>query len=952
MPLFLNKVVNMKITPVLESRLTLDDAFDRCVQVTAFLFNEVVCWGLDTVSVKTKPKTYTEIDLVAKRRELYDNTDRSVTFGEFSAMLKALYAVMADHKAGGSRTATALVLGQSRETDVITDMGEVHALLSGSVLPAQAPTIRRKIANTLTAMGFRSRLPAVQLSAGERYSVMANVCRMLETWRVCDARTRTEYAAESAEIQRRMAAVPDDMRAALQGLFDLCVSDNIVHHFDRRVVYYTEDCLVPALQSGVAPDKHFFYDRIGKARSKSKRSYTLDMRYFEYLRACPVLWQGPTARVVEQLDMLELIMDHSKHTPVAAYPMMSPSEHGYRYQHMLGSNYNDYALNATGTDVGDRTAFDSSPTVSRHCDFTGGKDVDKLYLDVFRGRGVTPITAMVHTIDKRHNGSVNPSPYFDGLKLWHIKPKGSTHLFEFIRRGKTVEAFVKEPSIVRRNGCYELRINMVAGIEGDSTQNMDAKNFFATALPEHNKETAKNAERFARLAGRTVRVLGVDLGLSVPFAWAVAETTISGFTGNAASIVATGCKLEAQNAGYDDLLRHFFATRKVFGITRSMASGFDPADDWNTSSAIAEVIAAAKAEIAARLPTISSPTKVAAYTTFLAATDHYSELYALFEAHNGNLEAMKKDVRFIGGILFKYLSWRFGALKEARRMRFTAPVNAATMWDREFKWLSIIKEMGSATRRLSYFGSGNNRDAIKTDVLNDYHTGCKDNYLKQLAAAIVGVAVRENCGIIALEDLGMSAAQLSLNRSSENFLFSLWSPKRIFDTIVNAASWYGVEVITVSEAMTSQVCYDTRRIGYRHGRDLYYVDASGNVVTRHADENAAANVALRAISRHADLAQVYIPALFNSPDAVGFTDGAHHATAPRAGDENRETKTSTLGVRMRGFLRAEFGGVAAAQARFNGIKGLKECVYKDGQDWITADEKDRRVEAIKIAAGV
>lgn len=934
MPLYLNKVVNMKLTLAPEGQQEFETAFQNAFEFTRFLFNEIPCWGLDAVYVRDMSQPSPPLkDLVAQRRALYDATDRSVSFGDFSAMLKVLYRVVLE---ASSRSALPLIIGHSKDTEVLADMAEVHGLLANWV--AAPPTnILKKIGNKLTAMGFRNRFPRLELSAGERCSVMANVSRMLTSWDTCNKRTQEAYAAEIVEIDRCVALIPPQIRAGMMGLFDICLADDIVHHFDPRVTAYTRDCIIPALVAGEPPEKHFYL----RQRDERKIAYSLAPGYFNYLRGCPMLWNGADPEMLKHLYVLELIIDHRRHVPGATYPYMH-GESQYRYQYCLGTNYSDYRLVATGAAQPDCQAFDSAPKIDRMCEFVTGAVADHLNVRVSRGKTGSKITARVHTRDVRHGGNVNPSQYFADLRVWQLKGNACTNLLEFKRRGTTVKALVKEPVIVKTRNGFELRINMTAGIEGDATANMDLKNFLSSALPEH-AETEKNVERLQRLNGKTFRILGVDLGLCVPFAWAVGEITVTQSV-NPVVIVNSGAYRGTANNSYYELSQNLASLRRVMGMVRSTAGGSDCAEDWNEDVGVAALISTAQTGVTTQLAKTTSPRKVAAFQAFIAETDHYAAMCALLAAHGGNLEEMKKDPKFIGGVLLQYLYRRFGAIKEARRMHFATGAAASTKLDDEFKWLDIISGMKAATRRLSYLGSDNNRDATLLPALSEYYTGCKDNLLKQLAAGIVKTAMEQNCGIIAIEDLGVSPTQASLNKKQDNFLFALWSPTRVHDAIVNAASWYGIEVMTVSEAMTSQVHFETQTLGYRDRRVLHYMTTTG-LGSVDADINAAKNLANRAATRHADLKQIYIPALFEDPQSAVHTDGAHPAKAKRARDKNKVKKTDPLGVRMRGFLTHAFGSVAAARVAFTGV--TSPYVYRDGNAWLTVAEKNDRVKAIK-----
>jgi IS605 OrfB family transposase len=284
---------------------------------------------------------------------------------------------------------------------------------------------------------------------------------------------------------------------------------------------------------------------------------------------------------------------------------------------------------------------------------------------------------------------------------------------------------------------------------------------------------------------------------------------------------------------------------------------------------------------------------------------------------------LKKNHDFIVNIMLKFIKLRFGSIKESRKYHLRDK-DIKSKLDQEFTWLKIIEGMKKLSRSVSYLGLGNDRKPTKLEKLSDYFNGCKDNFLKVFASEIVKVAVKNDCKVVVMEDLGNGS--VALNRKRENFIYYLWSPGRIQDAVANAARWFGISVATVPESQTSQIHFETQKYGYREKTKLYYVEKDV-VKSVHADFNAAKNIILKLVTRNASMTQVFAKGIYDD-DPVNEKE--------RSGQKLQD-----------GLLTHKFGSIKSANEFFKNRFPNEKYVYLHGGEWISKKEKDEIQDGIE-----
>jgi IS605 OrfB family transposase len=917
----INKVVVLKATPINDAvSAKFTKSFNQTFKVTQQLFNEIVCWGLDSVYTKDLVttdtegnKTFNPKDLKVARKALYNSTDKSVTFEQFEKMLKVMYIALTN--SSNSRGMVSPIIGnpQSEEKIGSADWETIETITNKwNKELVKESNIIYKISNTLKDIGFRNRSPySIELSPGERYTVVSNIHRMLTSWIECDAERSKTYKEEEAEIEKAYSEIDAAIAKDIKGLFDSCVKNNIIKHFDPRVHAYLRDCIIPALKSGKNVTEHFFLNKDG-----DKIDFSLHDDFFKCLKDTPSLWNSEAPIILEKIHILEMIMSHNVHHPNAFYPFIGENDI-HRFQYLFGDNYTGYEFETKGETVADVKISVPSFKETVEYNFTKGCKITDLFLAFTRSKeDKDAISFRIHTKDKYHSGDFNPNSYFNDLSVWNVDTGKCTNLFQFPRKGKIVQALVKEPAIVITNGYYAVRLNMTVVTKNDTSLNEDLKWYLATALPATKsdrsaiKDTPANIERLKKIKGNTFRFLGVDLGQRTPFSWAVGESTITGPV-NDLNILKTGEYEVTNNDEYWNFLNDLKGFSKIIGIIKGTSKGKE--GNFNHIF-VKQTIEHAKAYLKDNFE--GNADKQVTIKRFIGDTDHYKTLKNLLVGND--LATIKKNPNFIGTIILKYLTLRFGELKDARKYHLREN-DISTKLNQEFKWLKIIENMKRVLRSTSYLGTDNNRTPINLDNLTDYFNGVKDNFLKVIASSIVDVAVENDCNAIVIEGLNPNATRSSLNKRNENFLHSLWSPARVQGAIENAANWYGIVIGEVSESQTSQVHHETQTYGYREGTKLYYME-KGKLKETHADMNAAKNIIRKFVTRHASTTQVSL---------------------------NNISEKDDEGKRMKGFLTHKFGTIKAATEYFKKNFAGVDFVYLNDGKWISKEQKMNLQDSIK-----
>lgn len=902
----LNRVVEQKALGVQGSNL--EKGFQRTFEAFRDLLNEIPYWGEEKLLVDEDGVLRLR-DTEEKRRALYEkHTDKSLGYEDFKRCLRFLYLVLILLEGKRARGLTTSLFGGLRFHGVLPDTNilpqdaikpsELQIPLDGPKNPVV--NLFNRTCNTLRNTGFFNRAPFDRkcpqgicnedlLSPSDCYIIVANISRIVKSWHEKDLETRESFAAKKRELEDRLQSLSNDERASLEQLFDFCLENRIITRWTDRTLWYLRDTILPNLHDGKdTPNEHFFLDRKGR-----KRDYSLHDGFYNYLRDHPILWKDgiEESLVFKQLPTLKLIIDLRRLRPAAKFPFTTDNTRIFQY--LLGNNYLRFSLKYYGDPLGDCTPWGRET-------FTNGSRVQTLQLEA-NGSNVSIITRQRYKNSRRWK----PQPYLQDLKVW--TNGDGIYLFRFLRRDEEVTALLKEPSIVKRGENYLLRLNFTIPVE--TRGNLDQMGYLLGSSPIPSRrggvtENDINKKRLGMVRGETVRVLGVDLGVTNPFAWASFSYT---FGQENYTLVDSGVPESSpdRTREYRQLSEDIRTLKTLVSITRKLHEG---RSFRLPPEAFSQTLARCKAFFEGRGDPKSQQRAEVLEPGTEACID---SLKTTLEAHNGDLQETKKDPMWAGSILLKYISLKFHKTKERRKFHLREQDSGSKL-DADLIWVRIIRDLKKVKTSISYLGLPPGSSGLfDFSKLREYLASCRTNLLKQIAARVVQVAKEQQCDIIALESLRFQ--NRGDNRKSENEMLALWSPKIIQEAIKNRAEWEGILIKDVDERFTSQVHFETQQQGYREGGTLYY-EEDGEIKSVHADINAAKNIAHRLLTRHLEL--------------------------PFADLSNGESK------RMKALLAKHFGSTREARKQ---LEPLHEegRVYRHGDRWISPSERKKIKEKIQ-----
>jgi len=1008
-----SRVIVQKLEGVCGSAL--EDQFNKSYGVFLPICNEFISWGQDTVDMRQGPKII-EKDLKSERQEIYKKyTDGSITEDQFDLLLSNLFTIMmsdSDWRKFGT-----LIFGGSKKTDKLKSMSVLSKDYSQTIknwasskqlkeledikseeeledikseeepekikeqaeidLKKSQDKMRKKkeerlafcILNTLKEIGFFNRFPfntkqkeseSGYLSADDTYIVLGNIARIMDGWAKCDKRARENYYQEETEIERAVSGLDEKDRTVLSGFFDFCRLEQddgtvVLRHFDGRVRSHLINNVIPTFRSGTKEiTKYFFIDRKNR-----KRKYSLHHSFYDYLWDHPKLWEkGDIEKclVAKNLWILELIMLHANHRPSACFPFSS-EEDKHRFQYYCGDNFAKYKFEADGEDIEDAIAIDYKGKKAPVFSFINGKKCDRLYIKI--GEERFPVCIKKQYYSNGGEKTYGPNSYFKNLSVWSGSAKKTSYWFEFEKRGQRFKAIVKEPSIVFTNGEFCVRINQTINVDIKDKIDQEAFVYGISAHPARQNErkglseSAKNQERLELCRGSIQRVLGIDLGVIRPYAYACVEWKVG--EDPKFSIVAEGmCEKSPETSSLNEYLefnRDIRVIRSIIGITRSIANKEEDEEedeielDKFQSEAICRVQKrlAKESESYAKSSDKNLQIKKKIWSEFakMNIEEVIDSIRKVIKECDNDLKKVKCHANWVGTMMLKYLSLRFGEIKNRRKLYFNGSSDFVGKIDDEFLWIRGVVDLKSVRKSISFLGCAEEeKPELLFGEMEKYIRGCKDNLLKQIAASIVRKALELKCNIIILERLDGHSLDLK-KAKKENDLLAMWSPKKISDSIKNAAAWHGLMVGSVSESCTSKVHFETEAFGYRAGRTFYYEDDDGEIQSVDADINAAKNIAHRFVFRHSDLKQICIIDLMKKKLKKEKKSKEDDKVKK---DEESEKVVAFINKSRDGFLTKHFGSLDAANKFFTENFDTKvNYVYLHKGKWIS-DKKLKEIE--------
>lgn len=918
----INKVICLKLQ---NTNLKFNQNFKNTFIVVKELMNELPCWGLDEIYTKDG-----KISLKEQRAALYELTDKSISYDQFQVLLKTMYSFFVNCKQG--RSLVSIILGNPLCTETIDfnssefdDLKTFNEKFDNELMKKYL----YKVGNTLKAIGFRNRSPFnIELLPSERYIVIENVHRMFISWNECDRLTKTQYENEQSEINNIFSKIPQKISVELEKFMNFCVNNNIVKYYDSRIRSYIKDCLLPCLLNNTNPKEHFFIIQ----KNGEKRDFSLHNDFFNYLKENKILWQNSESTepiILQYLHVLETILEHKNHKDCAFYPIVNDNN-VKRFQYYLGKNYQFYKFIAKGNSVKDFT----TKLEDKEYEFIDGKNADILNLNFAykykneeeNTKNVIDNNFIICLKEKYHNNTFNPSQYFKNLKIWKEKTDNNIHLFEYEKNDEKIRGLVKEPAVIFDGKNYFIRINLSI-ITTDFDKNLeDLQYLMSSALPNSNngtgiiKETEQNQKRLKSLNDKSFFMMGVDLGKRTPFTYSFGEYKIQ----NDELMLVGKMKSGSYNINnmeikeeYINYKNNLMCVSKIFGKTKKLIQN---KKHLILNSFDIKTIEDARKYLKSHLQYVNPSKRKIWKENFIdISNDEICDLNNNLIQKYNNIADLKMNKAWIGNILFTYAKLKFGKIKNERKFHVQKYNSGSSIIDHDYIWIECIDKYKRLTRSLSKLGT-TGESIILTKLVN-YYNGVKDNLLKVLASKIIKTAHQNNCQIIILEDLNIDQKFITQNSKNENFLQSLWSPKRIQAAIQNAANIYNIKIVNVSENSTSQVHFESGSFGYRYGESLYFENDKGNIDSVDADINASKNILERGITRHGNIKQIRLESIKNIKD-----------------ESSKRTK---------GFLTKEFGNVNNAIKSFEKFFGKTNYIYNHKNNWITQEERREIQNRIK-----
>lgn len=717
---------------------------------------------------------------------------------------------------------------------------------------------------------------------GLHYNIAAEVARAIRRWKAQEDLTHQNYHTEAALLASKIKKLDKVTATSLKEFTHLCVDNNWCRWFDKKFQSHIRDFVIPAFREDRSPEMQ--WNCKGKIEP---RPYSLSDDFYPALRSRTHLWDI----LPEQVDLMELVAAHRAHKEHACFTIDSPV--GY----LLGDNYTKFTIEAGGSPVNDRIDLDdwTSRTPRKLNAIQGVRLVGQMNISFKDHR----LALAIRPHQKK--------AWWSDIRIWRVNdpakktkeltPTTSTVMLEFKRNnriGDTQIALLKEPMILRLRGKWVIRFSLSVKSVEDQVWGLKK------ALPSRMDQNVA----LPTLPNDPLRVLGVDLGMRCPYAYAVSERRDGEVT-----VLTSGHRnsVYAYNELIEEVKGSIRALNRLVYNKKTEVENGEEVEIIKTAVPVLSRISGLRRDKLEFLQQLD-PEKV-----FIDSVRLVKQV---------GLAEAKKSYGFIANLLLHYAKTRFGQIKTERKF-WVQNQDQAAKFDQDSSMLYLIDLMIRLERKVRTMGY-----PTGTTVTSNYEKGLlrlreniRKNFSKQIAIELIDLAVRNECDAIAVEQLSGSKAT-SGNTAGQNRILLSWAPSILKAAISNAGAVYGLsakdgELVEVSERDTSQVHYETERWGWRNDADLYYEDGE-EIKSVHADVNAAKNIAKRALTHHGNLFSLF-------EDKKGETEDPKKSSA-----------------RINGFMTKMFGSISDGKAVIK-----PGGIFWHGDQWISKEEKQAVQERIQ-----
>jgi len=325
-----SKVVVHKVSG---ETLLFTNRFTNVYNVTKDIFNEIVSWGNDIVHTNSG-----EVDLVSKRLDLYNKTDKSISFSDFSNILKTIYIHFTNKKNPGNVYGPEFARPSTKvENDIshidynklntfieyfiktglhdysLLSFGCIETDKAGKNVDTVGQPIRMLI-KKLHVMGYKFNTSGI--TTNEMKCVVSNVSSMLKSWKECNKSAYDNYHKEIKEIEHEMNKFSDEEKCSISDFITFCTSPIdisnpeicVIKNVNTRLGGHLKDCVIPSLKEGKLPKDLFYLNK-----RQEKCAYSLHTSFYTYLQNNPKLWQDNDCLILKSIYILEMVMSHEHH---------------------------------------------------------------------------------------------------------------------------------------------------------------------------------------------------------------------------------------------------------------------------------------------------------------------------------------------------------------------------------------------------------------------------------------------------------------------------------------------------------------------------------------------------------------------------------------------------------------------------------------------------------------
>lgn len=532
-----------------------------------------------------------------------------------------------------------------------------------------------------------------------------------------------------------------------------------------------------------------------------------------------------------------------------------------------------------------------------------------------------------------------------------IKPKG-TYSIRYSQDSKKKTWYVgniREPKIRKdiASGTWYIEIPVSnlhdeaveISVEGRFKDNMQSARAFLSSSPVMGRAKEKHMFGFENF-----RAVGVDIGLCHPFSYSVGECSAGKDGMKIEKIIAQGHSWDSKDMAekrvkIKNIENKTKALQQSVNVARKFISGYQSLEklDFNCRDKInwLSIIKMTEKSFKEFLSDIYDEDEQVFWNRFKS-----SERNPFYHRVNGLICQELGEIRGC---------FRHKKSEEKRKHNIELNhVDYATI-----RLRSLLKQEISRRRSFSNLGlSLEQRKVISKDFcksLWEWREGLTDRMTKEISSAIVNIARLHKARFIFLEDLDTSRSVL--DDISENDTKDLIGFGKLKEKLEAKALKHNIAIIYVDPEDTSQIHYDSGKLGLRFERDNLTVLYKGKIITVDADINASKNILLRGINRNTDLRTYWADQIGDNEYRV-FVDKKRKPVSLAnfvgnakilKGTVEKPTAVVTFEKRNNKLVLKETE-VKKETLKKPAIGKYKTKIVRDGNEWSLADDLIHSIE--------